>query len=158
MASHTSNATGGVDALSRLLVAYRLPIYLGGLAVIGAPLAVAAAFDVAVPASVRTAVVVASLAVMVATYVAERRVGVESSRGSDAGAGGDEREEYPLAMRAAVALSVLGLAAGVYVGLERNLASGLVFVVGAYLFAYLGYKVLGREDGTGSGRGGGSVR
>lgn len=147
MASHTSSAAGRIDAVSRLLVAYRLQIYLGGLLAIGAPVVAASAFGVAVPPAVRTAIVVASLGIMVLTYVAERRVGVAESR---EGEGGARTEEYPLAVRVAVALSVLGVAAGVYVGLERNLAAGLVFVIGAYLFASLGYKVLGR--GTGSDR------
>lgn len=148
MAAHTSDSADGIDALSRLLVAYRLPIYLGGLAAIGAPLAIASAFDVTVPASARTAVVVASLGVMVATYAAERRVGTADSTPGDR-TRGDEREEYPFAVRVAVALAVLGVAVGVYVGLERNPLTGLLFVGGAYLFAYLGYRVLGRETERG---------
>ena len=152
MASHTSGTPGGVEAVSHLLVAYRLPIYLGGLAVIGAPLAVASAFDVTVPPAARTAVVVASLGLMVATYLAERRVGVPDRSdgrpgGRGASGGGREESEYPLAVRAAVALAVLGVAVGVYLGLERDLITGLLFVGGAYLFAYLGYKVLGRDAG-----------
>lgn len=150
MAPRTSRSAGGIDALAGLLASYRIPIYLGGLLAIGAPRLLDAAFGVDVPATVRTAVVVASLAVMVVTYVAERRVGVVETRETRA-----DGEEYPLAMRATVALSVLGVAAGVYVGLERSPLAGLVFVVGAYLFAYLGYRVLGRGAGLGT-RGGGS--
>ena len=150
MASRTSGAAGGVEAVSHLLVAYRLPIYLGGLAVIGAPLAVASAFDVTIPPAVRTAVVVASLGLMVATYLAERRVGVPDRSDGRTGAGranSGEGSEYPLAARAAVAVAVLGVAVGVYLGLERDPITGLLFVGGAYLFAYLGYKVLGRDAG-----------
>ena len=148
MASRTSGANGGVDALSRLLVTYRLPIYLGGLVAIGTPLAVASAFDVAVPPAARTAVVVASLGLMVVTYLAERRVGVPDRAGRHGASGrGREGSEYSLAARAAVALAVLGVAVGVYLGLERDLLTGLLFVGGAYLFAYLGYRVLGRDAG-----------
>jgi hypothetical protein len=43
-------------------------------------------------------------------------------------------------MRAAVALSILGVAAGIYVALEVNPIAGALFVLGAYLFGYVGYR------------------
>jgi len=127
-----------------LLVGYRLLVYFGGLAVIGAPLALQAVAGVTTPTSVRAALTVAVVALMTATYLAERRVdGPPTSRsgtGSDASAVGGSDDGYPLRTRVAVAAAVLGLAIGVYVALAVSRVGGVLFVAGSYLFAYLAYE------------------
>lgn len=130
----------------RLLVAYRLLIYLAGLIAVGSPLVLAQVFGVTLSPAARTTVVVVSLAAMIATYLAERRVGLDHVDDRT----GEATESYPLRMRAAVAAAVVGLAVGVYVALEMNPFYGLLFVGGAYLFAYIAYR-----GGDGAATGGG---
>jgi hypothetical protein len=125
--------SSGLDSLFRLLVAYRLLIYFGGLFVIGLPL-LFGALGVALSGTVRTVLVVVTLAVMVLTYVGERRIGFDGSR-TDVTA-----QEYPLKMRLMLALAVLGIAVGIYVALEVNTFTGLLFIAGAYFFGYMGYR------------------
>lgn len=143
MASH-ARSDGG-DPLA-LLAAYRLPIYVGGLIVIGTPLALAEVTGIVLPPAARTALVVVSLAVMVATYVGERRVrndtgaGARASTGTERGDGALSRPEYSLRERIAVAAAVVGVAVGVYVAAAGDLIVGLLFVLGAYAFAYLAYR------------------
>ncbi|QLG26634.1 hypothetical protein HUG10_03355 [Halorarum halophilum] len=140
------DAPGGPGAF---LVTYRMAIYLGGVAVIGLPLVLHNTAGVTVSQSARLAITIATLGLMTATYIAERRLGRDSdvtgdedgTVGSDANTG-----EYPMRTRIAVASAVLGLAAGVYVGLEVSWLAGLMFVAGAYFFAYLAYA------GDGGGR------
>lgn len=145
MTSETES--GGLNPLFRLLVAYRFLVYVGGLFVIGLPL-VLSMVDVVVPRAARTVLVVAVLCVMVLTYVGERRVGHDHIDPRT----GKSIEEYPLEMRVAVALAVVGIAAGVYVAIEVNALTGLVFVVGSYFFGYLAYR--GGFDGGDDGDGG----
>lgn len=133
MTSHARSNGGDGDPLA-LLAAYRLPIYLGGLIAIGTPLALAEVAGVVVPPAARTAVVGVSLAVMVATYVGERR---DRARGA---AGDGERPEYSLRARLAVAAAVVGVAVGVYLAAAGDLVVGLLFVLGAYFFGYLAYR------------------
>lgn len=132
------DAPGGLGAF---LVTYRMAIYLGGIAVIALPLVIHGAAGVTVPRSARLAISVATVGLMTVTYLAERRLGRELDAGNDglqgSGVGGGG---YPLRTRVAVAAAVLGLAAGVYVALEVSLLAGLLFVGGAYLFAYLAYE------------------
>ncbi|MFC7098709.1 hypothetical protein [Halobaculum marinum] len=132
-----------VDDLGGALVAYRLAIYLGGLAVIGLPLALREAVGVTVPPAARTALTVTTIAVMVVTYLFERRLGIDGDHAADTGGATAGDGGYPLGTRAAIAVAVLGLAAGVYVTLEVSVGAGLLFVGGAYLFAFLAY---GRGD------------
>jgi hypothetical protein len=129
-------STRGVDELLRLLVAYRLLVYLGGLIAIGTPLALAVAFGVEVSTEARYAIVTASLGLMVATYVGERRVGLDHVDDRT----GEPEESYPLGMRAAVLLAVVGVAVGVYLALRGSPIRGLLFVAGALLFAQFAYS------------------
>lgn len=131
----------GLDGLFRLLVAYRLLVYLAGTVAIGTPLFLAVGFDVEVPGSARTAIVVASLGLMILTYVGERRVGLPEE--TSATERPDDRETYSLRKRAAVGAAVVGVALGVYIALERNPVIGGLFVLGALLFARIAY---GGED------------
>lgn len=151
--------TDDIDAsgeLGAFLVTYRMAIYLGGIAVIGLPLVLHSAAGVTLPRSARLAITVAVVGLMTVTYLAERRLGTDVADGASGdvtdGAGGDgpdgpaaTRSAYSLRTRITVAAAVLGLAAGVYVALEVSLPAGLLFVVGAYLFAYLAYRIDGGE-------------
>lgn len=131
------------EDVAALLVAYRLLIYFGGLAVIGAPLALQSVAGVTTPTSVRAALTVTVVAVMIVTYLSERRVGGPPTSGSapdaDASAADRSGTGYPLRTRVAVAAAVLGLAIGVYVALEVSRVGGVLFVAGSYMFAYLAY-------------------
>lgn len=129
----------GFDAVLRILVAYRLLVYLGGLAVIGLPSVLERVFDIVLPSTARTVIVVVTLTLMVLTYAGERRVRKE-------GTAAESGREYPLRMRLALALAVLGVAIGVYVAVAVNLVGGILFVVGAYLFAVLGYRTLNTDE------------
>lgn len=126
------------DAVLRILVAYRLLVYLGGLAVIGLPLVLAQVFGIVLPPTARTVIVVVTLTLMVLTYVGERRISKE-------GMAAESGREYRLRMRLALALAAVGVAIGVYVALAVNLVGGILFVVGAYLFAVLGYRTLNTD-------------
>jgi uncharacterized membrane protein YgdD (TMEM256/DUF423 family) len=125
--------SSGLDPLFRLLVTYRLLVYFGGLFVIGLPL-LFRALDIELPGTARTVLVVVTLAVMVLTYLGERRVGYADSRTESA------TEEYSLQTRLAFALALVGVAVGIYVALEVNTLTGLLFIAGAYLFGYMGYR------------------
>lgn len=131
------------EDVAALLVAYRLLIYFGGLAVIGAPLALQSLAGVTTPASVRAALTVTVVALMIVTYLSERRVGGPptsgSAPGADASTADSSNDGYPLRTRVAVAAAVLGLAIGVYVALEVSRVGGVLFVAGSYMFAYLAY-------------------
>jgi hypothetical protein len=43
-------------------------------------------------------------------------------------------------------MAVVGIAIGIYVLMEVNLFAGLLFILGAYLFAYMGYRTEGGND------------
>ena len=135
MASETQSATRPFGTLLRFLVAYRLFIYLGGLIAIGIPLALQRAYGMELSPGARTAIVVVSLGLMVVTYIGERRVGREHS---SAGTGAEE--SYSLRLRASIATAVVGLAVGIYVVMEVNPLTGAFFILGAFLFAYMGYR------------------
>ena len=136
--------SSGPNSFLRLLVAYRFFVYVGGLVVLGLPLLLSMA-DVAVPQAARTVLTVAVLVAMVLTYVGERRVGHDHIDPRT----GTATEHYPLKMRAIVALAGIGIALGVYVAIEVNVLTGLVFVLGAYFFGYLAYR--GGFDGEDGG-------
>ena len=134
----------GPGDVAAMLVAYRLLIYFGGLAAIGTPLALQNLAGVTTPVSVRAALTVSVVGLMVVTYLAERRVDARSTPdatgGADTTSGGSSDGGYPLRTRVAVAAAVLGLAIGVYVALELSPVGGVLFVAGSYLFAYLAYE------------------
>ncbi|PSP86576.1 hypothetical protein BRC83_00240 [Halobacteriales archaeon QS_1_68_17] len=142
----------GLDDLFKLLVGYRLLIYLAGTVAIGTPLFLAVGFGIEVSSGVRTAIVVASLGGMILTYAGERRVGLDGEAAGPGDGGGSA--EYPLRKRAAVALAVVGVAVGVYAGIEVNPILGLVFVGGALLFGRFAY---GDETGSRNDAGNGGT-
>ncbi|SHH35893.1 hypothetical protein [Halobaculum gomorrense] len=155
MTDDTHTVDSPLEELGGMLVAYRMAIYLGGLAVIGFPLALRELAGVTLPESVRAALTVSVVSFMVATYVSELLV--ETDGGDGGGTGGDtggstsgsgDSAGYPLRTRVAVAAAVIGLAAGVYVALEMSVLGGLLFVGGSYLFAYLAYD---RDGAAGGG-------
>ena len=133
MASRSGAAQ--LDPLFRLLVAYRIPIYFGGLFLIGLPL-LFRALEIELPATARTVLIVVVLVVMVLTYVGERRVGLDHVDPRT----GRATEEYSLRLRLSLALAALGVAVGVYVALEVSTITGLLFIIGAYFFGYMGYR------------------
>lgn len=127
--------------LGAFLVTHRIAIYLGGVAIIALPLVLHSAAGVTVSRSARLAITVAMVGLMTVTYLAERRLGtdVDGAGGGSAGPASASRG-YPLRTQIAVGAAVLGLALGVYVGLEVSWLAGLLFVAGAYFFAYMAYE------------------
>lgn len=144
MASRTD--AGAVPFLLRFLAAYRLLFYLGGLLVMSAPLGAAWVFDYEFPPSARTAIVGVSFAVLLLTYIAERRVGLDHVDPVT----GSPREPYSRTSRVSVLLAIVGIAVGIYLVLERNAAMGLLFLAGALLFFQLAYRAE-RPDEDGAG-------
>lgn len=156
-----SDAASG---LAKMLVTYRMTIYLGGIAILGIPLVLHSVAGVTPSTSVRAALTVSVVALMLVTYVAELRVdeddesaagnatgGTDSPNGTDSSTerAADVGGGYPLRTRASVALAAVGLAVGVYLGLERSILEGLLFVAGAYFFAYLAYEGNGENENGG---------
>lgn len=131
-----------LDPLFRLLVAYRMLIYFGGLFLIGLPL-LFRELDIEFPATARTVMITVVLAVMVLTYIGERRVGHDHVDPRT----GRATERYSLRLRLSLALAAIGVAVGVYVALEVNTLTGLLFIVGAYFFGYMGYRGELDEEG-----------
>ncbi|MEF8791495.1 MAG: hypothetical protein V5A61_15320 [Haloarculaceae archaeon] len=145
MAPNTTDTTGdagGLDPLFRFLVAYRLVLYLGGLIAISLPLGLAWLFDVELSAAARTAVVGVSFAVILLTYLAERRVGLDHTDEY-----GEPTESYSVRMRATFLLSLLGVAVGVYFLARGRVGAGLLFLGGAFLFAGMAYRREGDRTG-----------
>ncbi|GAB6859927.1 hypothetical protein ACFR97_03250 [Haloplanus litoreus] len=141
MASQTQSPDHAFGTLFRFLVTYRLFVYLGGLIAIGIPLALQRAYGTELSPGARTAIVVASLSVMIVTYIAERRVG----QGHIDERTGESTESYSLRLRASVATAVVGLAVGVYAIMEISVFTGALFILGAFLFAYMGYRTEGAD-------------
>lgn len=138
MASQTQTGDRPLWTLFRFLVAYRMFVYLGGLIAIGIPLALQRAFGMELSPGARTAIVVVSLGVMIVTYIGERRVGSDHAQ---AGTGVEgSSESYSLRLRASIATAVVGVAVGIYVFLEVSRGAGVFFIIGAFLFAYMGYR------------------
>jgi hypothetical protein len=126
--------------LADVLVAYRLLIYIGGLLVISIPLVLSSAFGVVVPGTARTVLVGVTLTVMIATYIAEHYIGYDSESENESRTDGESLPTYSLRLRIALALSTIGIAVGIYIALEIALFTGLLFIFGAYLFGYFGYR------------------
>lgn len=124
------------ELLFRFLVAHRILIYVGALIAISMPLGLAWAFDYELSPGARTAVVGVSMGVIVLTYLAERRVGLEHG-GPETGS---TAESYSTRLQASIALAIVGIAAGVYVFLEHDEVAGLLFLVGALFFFQLAYR------------------
>ncbi|WP_227378903.1 hypothetical protein [Haladaptatus halobius] len=158
---------GDADLLHFLTV-HRVAVYLGGLVAIFSPTLLEKS-GVVVSSSMRTVIVLASLVIMVTTYVGERRfvhgrtdenaATVDSTehfervgreRGDDAEMSGDATDSatasttYPRRTRLTVALAVAGLAVGFYVAVEVSPVAGIAFVAGAYFFGYFAFR---GEDG-----------
>lgn len=142
MASRT--LPGNPELLFRLLVAYRLLFYLGGLLAMSAPLLAAWAFGVEVAQPVRTTVVTVSFGVILLTYLAERRVGLDHVDPAT----GAPKEQYSTQLRASVVLAIVGIALGVYFLLRGNLPATLLFVGGAFLFFQRAYRGEGTTEGV----------
>jgi len=136
MASKTQSPDRPFGTLLRLLVTYRLFIYLGGLIAIGVPLFLRRAYGTELSPGARTAIVVVSLGLMIVTYIGERRVGHDHVDAET----GESTESYSLRLRASIATAVVGLAIGIYVVMEVNPLTGAFFIIGAFLFAYMGYR------------------
>lgn len=145
-------------AVQSVLVRYRLVVYVVGLLAIVAPI-VLSQVGVTVSSGIRTVIVLASLFVMVLTYVAERQF-VHETRSDDGDFpnrqthAGNERSqryeherEYSRQARTAIGFALIGVAVGGYVALEISPVGGLLFVVGALLFVRLAYA-----PGTGDNR------
>lgn len=125
-----------LDRLLRFLVAYRLLFYLGALVAMSLPLGLAWLFDVELPPAARTTIVGVSFAVIVATYLAERRVGLDHVDPRT----GAPTEEYSTRMRVSFVLAIGGVAAGVYFALSARPVVGVLFLLGALLFFQMAYR------------------
>ena len=165
-ATASTGPAAGATALLRVLVEYRLVVYLGGLAAIAAPTLLAYA-DVTVALSTRRLVVGIALGTMVLTYLGERRYvhgdhgtgsghddGSRGTRDANHGDGvtrersdGPDAESFDWRTRLALVGAIAGIALGVYVAVAVDLLYGVVFVAGAYLFAQL--AVQSRGEGRG---------
>lgn len=130
---------GGLVPLFRLFVAHRLLVYFGGLFVISLP-RLFRMFDITFPETARVVLIIVSLAVMVLTYIGERRFEFHDSHTETT------TEEYPLKTRLAFAFALVGIGVGIYVALEINTLTGLLFIAGAYLFGYIAYQDRLKED------------
>jgi hypothetical protein len=147
MAPNTTDSTGdagGLEPLLRFLVAYRLVLYLGGLIAISLPLGLAWVFDVELSPAARTAVVGVSFAVILLTYFAERRVGLDHTDEY-----GEPTESYSVRLRVMFVLSLVGIAVGVYFLARGRVGAGLLFLGGALLFGGMAYRGEGDDAGEG---------
>lgn len=131
-----SQTRAGPDLLFRFLVAYRLLFYLGALVAMSLPLGLVWLFDVHLPPAARTTIVGVSFGVILLTYLAERRVGLDHVDPRT----GAPTETYSHRMRASVVLGIVGIAAGVYLLLDERHAVGFLFLAGALLFFQLAYR------------------
>ncbi|MFC5970914.1 hypothetical protein ACFPYI_06170 [Halomarina salina] len=167
-ATASTGPAAGATALLHVLVEFRYVVYLGGLAAIAAPTLLEYA-DVSVPLSARRLVVGIVLAVMAVTYLGERRFVHGGGGRSDAGdhddgarTDSDRRDDgersgerganqfgdsFDWRTRLALVGAIAGIALGVYVAVAVDLLYGVVFVVGAYLFAQLAVQSRGENGG-----------
>ena len=134
---------GPFDFLLGFLAAYRILFYLGGLLFMSVPLVVEWTTDVTVPQPVRNAIVAVSFGLLLLTYLAERRVGLDHVDPAT----GSPREPYSRRTRVTVVLAIGGIAIGVYLLAIGNVGMGLLFLGGALLFFQLAYRA-DRTDGS----------
>lgn len=127
---------GSPALLFRFLAAHRLAFYVGGLIAISLPIGLVWMFDYELPPAARTAIVGVSFGVIVLTYVAERRVGLEHAGART----GETPESYSTRLKASVALAIVGIAVGVYLLLGHDRIVGALFLVGALLFFQVAYR------------------
>lgn len=132
----------GVEYLARFLVSYRILFYLGGLLAMSVPLLAAWVFDVVLSSAARTTIVTVSFGVLLVTYLAERRVGLDHVDPAT----GAPLEPYSRRLRASVVLAIVGVAVGVYLVLDGAPAAGVLFLAGALLFFQLAYRAERRGD------------
>jgi hypothetical protein len=133
----TSTPTA-VDRLLRSLVAYRRPVYLGGMIAISLPLLLATGLGIELSRVPRILIVGVSLGVMSLTYVGERRVDHDGTPIENADEG------YPLKQRVAIGVAAVGAVLGAYVTLEMDPRVGPLYFIGAYLFGYRVYRKAAR--------------
>lgn len=137
---------GAVAFLLEFLAAYRILFYLGGILVMSVPYVAFWLFDYQFPEEARTAIVGVSFGVILLTYLAERRVGLDHVDPVT----GSPREGYSRRAHVSVLLSLVGIAVGVYLVLADDAAMGLLFLAGALLFFQLAYRAeRSDEDGVG---------
>ncbi|ESS11159.1 MAG: hypothetical protein A07HR60_01875 [uncultured archaeon A07HR60] len=118
-------------SLVRTLVDHQNAIYVGGLLVITAPRALEES-GIVIPQQARTAIVAGVLAVMIGTYLGERRIGGGASAGTDT----DTATATPdTVTQLSVAATLSGIAVGGYLVLQGQLWIGGLFAVGAIAFA-----------------------
>lgn len=127
---------GNQSLLFRFLVAHRITFYVGGLIAISLPMGLVWLFDYELSSAARTAVVGVSFGVILLTYFAERRVGLDHA---DSPTGGVE-ETYSTRLKASVLLAIVGIAVGIYILLTYDLIAGALFLVGALLFFQVAYR------------------
>lgn len=157
MTPHTESS--GFGNFLRWLAAHRLAIYAAGLLAIATPRLLRATADIGLGPTLRTAIVVVSLGVMILTYIGEQRnpdpaasqddpsgTGSEPDRATATAEASGERPRYSRRTRAIFAAGIIGVVSGIYVALEVSVPAGLLFVFGAILFVQSAYR---RErDGT----------
>lgn len=135
---------GGIAQLLRFLVAYRLLFYVGGLIAMSLPLGLVWLFDVTIPSPIRLTIVGVSFGLILATYLAERRVGLDHVDPQT----GAPRETYSLRLRISVLLAIVGIAVGVYSVLSGRRFLGVLFLGGALLFFQVAYRSDRTDDGA----------
>lgn len=129
---------------ARVLSTYSLLVYAVGLAVIVLSRVAEGTVEIPFPPQLRQVIMAVTLAVMVVTYLAERRFArgrEEDGAGDVEATDPDGAPEYSLYARASMAAAAVGVAVGIYVGfaLERLFVGGL-FILGAYLFVHMAYR------------------
>lgn len=124
----------GLETLVRSLVAHRAVVYGGGLLAIGLPRALRTAAGIEVATPLRTLLVVASLGLMILTYLGERSADTEDAEPTASGTG------YSRRTRTTVAIGLVGIAIGIYVAIEVDTLVGLLFIGGGLLFGRSAYR------------------
>lgn len=126
----------GTHGLFRFLVDYRLWLYFAALFAMSLPLGLVWLYNIEISTAARTTIVAVSFAVILVTYLAERRVGLSHDTATADASG----PAYPLRMRAGVVLAILGVAGGVFFALDGRPLVGLMFGVGAVFFLQMAYQ------------------
>lgn len=126
----------GIQAIARFLVDHRMLLYVGALMAMSLPLGLVWLYGVELSPAARTTIVAVSFGVILVTYLAERRVGLDHADAST----GAATPRYPLRMRVGVVLAIVGIAGGVFLALDGRPAVGLLFLVGAVFFLQMAYR------------------